>query len=584
MPRSASTRYLLEVVYALPRLESERDRCILGYAFSGSREIELFERLLRPLFEAGASDDDAALGRSLLDDPHAALRRDGELHQRYAAYRAEGNKKLHTTDYSCYPDKDSSGDEYVCHIIDRTARFTRSARIYALLCAKLGDGFEAWAAPHRLAPPAPAAAGRCAGLVNLGNTCFLNATIQCLAHAPGVAQTLGDESLHAQAQKPDVAVALRDALGGPGRQEDAHEFLLALLDAVEPPLSSTANPVRAVFGGRTSSTLRCPECDYESATEEPFLDLSLEPKPTLARALDAFTAPEELENDEWCCRCCGERVRPTKRLGVAAAPKALVVHLNRYDGRGGKIEEHVAFEPRLELETTDGGAASYGLVGVLVHRGQSTRCGHYTAFCRTRSGAWSCFDDAAVRTCTFAEVLRQEAYMLFYARDARPSLGGPDLMMSLEQALRQEHKVGPTMAKTFLISTHFAYPAAKILDSSCTVGDGAMAAFEYLCPGVPLRSHSGDRGELLSILNDALGTPAKVDALEPRLLPMLGFVAAAARARLGPMFAPIVSESITPYDRRSSSVGGGSSGGSSAPRSSSSTTTTMTGAGAATGA
>ncbi|EGB03098.1 hypothetical protein AURANDRAFT_2843, partial [Aureococcus anophagefferens] len=277
------------------------------------------------------------------------------------------------------------------------------------------------------------------GLVNLGNTCFLNATIQCLAHAPGVAQTLGDESLHAQAQKPDVAVALRDALGGvfgasrtfkprelvkrlravgdqfqPGRQEDAHEFLLALLDAVEPPLSSTANPVRAVFGGRTSSTLRCPECDYESATEEPFLDLSLEPKPTLARALDAFTAPEELENDEWCCRCCGERVRPTKRLGVAAAPKALVVHLNRYDGRGGKIEEHVAFEPRLELETTDGGAASYGLVGVLVHRGQSTRCGHYTAFCRTRSGAWSCFDDAAVRTCTFAEVLRQEAYMLFY--------------------------------------------------------------------------------------------------------------------------------------------------------------------------
>ncbi|KAH8098183.1 hypothetical protein JL720_1112 [Aureococcus anophagefferens] len=293
--RVADARYLLEVVYALPRLESDRDRYILGYAFSGSREIELFERILRPLFEADASDDDAALGRSLLDDPHAALRRDGELHRRYAAYRAE-DKKLHTTAYLCHPPRGSSGDEFVCYIIDRTARFVvLGARIYALLRAKLGDGFEAWAATHRPAPPAAAA-------------------------------------------------------------------------AAAPP----------------------------------------------------------------------------------AAPP--------------------------------------------------------------------------------------------------PSLGGPDLKLSLEQALLQEDEIGPTMTKMFLVSTHLAYPAAKILDGSCAVGDGAEAAFDYLYPGVPPRSRSVHRGALLSILNDALGTPAKVDALEPRLLPMLRFVAAAARARFGSMFAPVVSESITPYD------------------------------------
>ncbi|KAH8062430.1 hypothetical protein JL722_3348 [Aureococcus anophagefferens] len=291
----AHERYLLEVVYALPRLESDRDRYILGYAFSGSREIELFERILRPLFEADASDDDAALGRSLLDDPHAALRRDGELHRRYAAYRAE-DKKLHTTAYLCHPPRGSSGDEFVCYIIDRTARFVvLGARIYALLRAKLGDGFEAWAATHRPAPPAAA--------------------------------------------------------------------------------------------------------------------------------------------------------------GAAAPPAA-----------------------------------------------------------------------------------------------PPPSLGGPDLKLSLEQALLQEDEIGPTMTKMFLVSTHLAYPAAKILDGSCAVGDGAEAAFDYLYPGVPPRSRSVHRGALLSILNDALGTPAKVDALEPRLLPMLRFVAAAARARFGSMFAPVVSESITPYD------------------------------------
>ena len=312
---------------------------------------------------------------------------------------------------------------------------------------------------------AQAAAGRSSGLVNLGNTCFLNATIQCLAHTPAVAQTLGDERWPLNPRKRDVAAALRDALRGVfgasrafaprqlvnrlravgrhfrrGRQEDAHEFLRALLDAAEPgfaPLeapSSKANPVSAIFGGRASSTLCCPKCGYKSATEEPFLDLSLEPKPSLARALDAFTAPEKLDaKNAWRCGGCSEPVRATKRLGVAAAPEALVVHLKRFDARGRvarKVDAHVAFGARLELKTTDGGAASYGLVGVLVHHGQSTHSGHYTAFCRTRSGAWSSFDDDAVRACALADVLRQRAYMLFYARDTRP----PEKLVSRERA------------------------------------------------------------------------------------------------------------------------------------------------------
>lgn len=118
----AHEMYLLQVVYRLPRLATARDRHVLGYAFSGSRDIELFEALLRPLFEDSAADDDAELGRLVLREPTQAFARDGLLHNRYFEYRRRG-KRLHTTSYSCHPPLGSSGDEFVYYILDRTRRF-----------------------------------------------------------------------------------------------------------------------------------------------------------------------------------------------------------------------------------------------------------------------------------------------------------------------------------------------------------------------------------------------------------------------------------------------------------------------------
>ena len=55
----------------------------MGYCFSGSRLIELFEALLRPLFERDAIEADAQLGRDVLERPDLAFARGGVLHERY---------------------------------------------------------------------------------------------------------------------------------------------------------------------------------------------------------------------------------------------------------------------------------------------------------------------------------------------------------------------------------------------------------------------------------------------------------------------------------------------------------------------
>ena len=51
--------------------------------------------------------------------------------------------------------------------------------------------------------------------------------------------------------------------------------------------------------------------------------------------------------------------------------------------------------------------------GVVSHIGTSATSGHYVAYIHTSEG-WILFDDTNVREVSEAEVLKQQAYILFY--------------------------------------------------------------------------------------------------------------------------------------------------------------------------
>ena len=155
------------------------------------------------------------------------------------------------------------------------------------------------------------------------------------------------------------AMGLRRGAWASRRQQDAHEFLLDLMDAWDSaakalaraggkenaaPEAAAAKAARAappseeLFGIRTTCSLKCESCGFERSFEEKLLDLSLDLPEAAAPAappaapvalsalLDGYFAPETICLD--CEKCDGTRATQTRR--IAALPKVLALHLKRF--------------------------------------------------------------------------------------------------------------------------------------------------------------------------------------------------------------------------------------------------------------
>ncbi|EZA49592.1 hypothetical protein DMN91_005674 [Ooceraea biroi] len=306
-----------------------------------------------------------------------------------------------------------------------------------------------------------------AGMYNVGNTCYLNSTLQALFHVPALVNwLLSDPHHNSKCEQNDgsgecltcaVAKTLQfshqKSAGAikpfyvynklklicrtmvPGQQEDAHEFLRYLLEGMErayllrhkatklDSYSKETTPINQIFGGYIRTEVKCLQCQHVSTTFQHFQDLLVDIRKanTLDEALNSYFSREQLDNNDYKCEACKRRVPATKQFTLERPPKVLCVQLKRFSVIGGKISRHIGFKQIIDmgpyLWREPGESAkqlTYKLTSMVTHMGPSVNCGHYTAIAQVSSGQYYCFDDSCVRPISLNNVLSTNAYIMIF--------------------------------------------------------------------------------------------------------------------------------------------------------------------------
>ncbi|KAH8296148.1 hypothetical protein KR054_002351 [Drosophila jambulina] len=308
------------------------------------------------------------------------------------------------------------------------------------------------------------------GMINVGNTCYLNSTLQALLHIPALANWLVSEQAHldncmvAESGGCCIVCAMAKTLQATqgnqsavrpfhiysklkqickhmvvGRQEDAHEFLRFLVEAMEraylmrfrnykelDQLVKETTPLGQIFGGYLRSEVRCLSCNHVSITFQHFQDLLLDIRKadTLEEAFEGHFARERLEDMGYKCEGCKKKVSATKQFTLERAPITLCIQLKRFSMMGNKLTKQITFKPRIDLSKFAARSAAaqaqpltYRLVSMVTHLGVSQHCGHYTAIGSTEAGSYYNFDDSYVRPIAMQSVCNTNAYIMFYELD-----------------------------------------------------------------------------------------------------------------------------------------------------------------------
>ena len=282
------------------------------------------------------------------------------------------------------------------------------------------------------------------GLANIGNTCYMNAAVQCLSNQERFREILiqnqnryKDKSISRHyidliqemrirkviTPKVFAQQALPKFFTDCNEQQDSAAFLQKLLgdhlcdktdlasnlqvDAQEDKdyLASLLN----IISTGCNTTTYCPSCKTETPqiTNENILTVEVlqQERVSLGDCLKQHFETETLSNDnKYYCPDCKKDVNAQRKISLSRLPTHLIIVLKIPSLGNSKRDFPVSIPlSRLEMrpfltpdahENYQSKITKYNLTGVVSHSGRTFKGGHYTAYVNDfESKEWYCFDD-----------------------------------------------------------------------------------------------------------------------------------------------------------------------------------------------
>lgn len=293
------------------------------------------------------------------------------------------------------------------------------------------------------------------GLINVGHNCYMNVVIQCLAFTPGFKNfclTMPNAMYNANNDGPfflDSFAHIFSLMNGsksicpdwlitdsqyinpiykPPYQQDAHEFLINLLDKFDQEcraalfnnnrdaskniINQPSTMISNMFYGKISTKVRCKKCNYSNDEVSTFSDISI-PIHTYNSVETAINKMLSFTSDEVDGKCekCDQANCVIASKNIIQYPLILIVTLMRFDNQCRKIDDYLEYQ---KFITVGENKIKYQLYAMIIHEGRMINHGHFISYVMDSKETWYKVNDVCIFKVHEKKILELNPYVLFY--------------------------------------------------------------------------------------------------------------------------------------------------------------------------